>query len=101
MSRGESPFPKNKGVDMTEYIDLLMMPAPRDLSADDGRGYDHEDMEDYATAAVLFDRAARSTVQPTSDVRACKYPDCVDNGQEGKCMDWMTGACPGPGDDLP
>ena len=46
----------------------------------------------YATAAVITDRA--QPVQPAA--RACKYPDCAENGPEGKCIDWLTGACPGP-----
>ena len=61
---------------MTEYIELLMMPAPRDLSADGGRGYDHEDMDAYATAAVLTDRAARPTVQPSPDIQE-KYNELL------------------------
>jgi hypothetical protein len=27
---------------------------------------------------------------------ACRYPDCVDNGPDGKCTDWLTGVCKGP-----
>jgi len=26
----------------------------------------------------------------------CRYPDCVDNGPEGKCTRWLVGECPGP-----
>ena len=26
----------------------------------------------------------------------CRYPDCVDNGPEGKCMRWLVGECEGP-----
>jgi len=26
----------------------------------------------------------------------CRYPDCVDNGPEGKCIRWLTGECSGP-----
>ena len=26
----------------------------------------------------------------------CRYPDCVDNGPNGKCTRWLTGECDGP-----
>ena len=26
----------------------------------------------------------------------CRYPDCVDNGPEGKCVRWLVGECDGP-----
>jgi hypothetical protein len=26
----------------------------------------------------------------------CRYPDCVDNGPEGKCIRWLTDECSGP-----
>lgn len=27
---------------------------------------------------------------------SCLYPECVDNGPEGKCTRWLVGECPGP-----
>ena len=27
---------------------------------------------------------------------ACRYPDCVDNGPDGKCTRWLIGECAGP-----
>lgn len=27
---------------------------------------------------------------------ACKYPECVDNGPDGKCTAWLIGDCEGP-----
>lgn len=46
-----------------------------------------------ADGAILFARA----VETAHGIGACKYPDCVDNGPDGKCTDWLTGACPGHG----
>lgn len=28
--------------------------------------------------------------------KACKYPQCVDNGPDGKCTAWLIGDCEGP-----
>ena len=46
--------------------------------------------EEYDVVSRLLKRAIGQPVQP------CKYPACVDNGPEGKCIDWLTGVCPGP-----
>ena len=53
-----------------------------------------------AASAALRAALAEPTVpsdcpwshQPGPDA-PCRYPDCVDNGPEGKCMRWLLGEC--------
>jgi hypothetical protein len=32
----------------------------------------------------------------TKEPVACRYPDCVDSGPEGKCTRWLLDECSGP-----
>ena len=45
---------------------------------------------------IVFDQQINEYVYAMTDKPACKYPDCVDNGPEGKCTDWLIGVCKGP-----
>jgi hypothetical protein len=40
--------------------------------------------------------SARDRLLTPDSASACRYPDCVDNGPDGKCTDWLTGVCKGP-----
>ena len=55
----------------------------------------HVAIHEWAKRAKAAEANLAQSVQPA--VRTCKYPACVENGAEGKCIDWPTGACPGPG----
>ena len=47
--------------------------------------------------ALLNDGDKLYTRPPRREWREqCRYPDCVDNGPEGKCIRWLTGECSGP-----
>jgi hypothetical protein len=49
------------------------------------------DFTDEHRALPLF------TAPPRREWREqCRYPDCVDNGPEGKCIRWLTDECSGP-----
>lgn len=54
-------------------------------------------------ADVVLHEAARRLEQYgkmeqslTVEDKVCAYPECVDNGVEGKCYKWLAGDCPGP-----
>jgi hypothetical protein len=42
--------------------------------------------------------AAQMGYRTADETPACRYPDCVDNGPDGKCTDWLIGKCKGPTD---
>ena len=46
--------------------------------------------------AGQIDMRDREQAEPVQEPVACRYPDCVDNGPEGKCIRWLVGECDGP-----
>lgn len=38
----------------------------------------------------------RIAVPTRAETGQCQYPECVERGPEGKCVEWLVGDCPGP-----
>lgn len=52
-----------------------------------------EDPNEYMQ--ILSDKI-RAIPDEIAKVGDCKYPDCVDDGPDGKCTRWLVGECKGP-----
>jgi hypothetical protein len=59
-------------------------------------------LDHIASYGFPFDGDVADYKQRAADsATACRYPACVENGPEGKCIDWLTGACKGPPETVP